>query len=119
MRMRVKDEAAWLRAFEANHPGRAARGDYQVDDRDGGAALRPGPGVVPVYEDLIADATLRRVARFLGVDEVWPWDLGRQTNVGRSASMPEPPPQVVDRLARVYDFVHKRFGEDVPDAWRY
>ena len=119
VRMRVKDEAAWLRAFEANHPGRAARGDYQATIETVERHFNPDRVLYLFYEDLIADATLRKVARFLGVDEVWPWDLGRQTNVGRSASMPEPPPQVVDRLAPVYDFVHKRFGEDVPDAWRY
>jgi hypothetical protein len=69
------------------------------------------------YEQLFEEATLMRVARFLEVEERWPWDIGRVSNPGRAHPMPDPPQEVVERLRPVYQAVRERFGGQVPDSW--
>lgn len=69
------------------------------------------------YEDLFNEDRLREVARFLGVAEQWDWDLSRQSNVSPAHDMPDGRDEVLDRLRPVYEFVHERFGDAVPDQW--
>jgi len=70
------------------------------------------------YEQLVSEETLRRVARFLEVEEEWPWRLDEQVLVGDSRPMPPVPELVTERLAPVYAAVRERFGNAVPASWR-
>lgn len=94
-----------------------ARGDYAATLETLDRTFPPESVLHLFYEELFAEATLRRVAAHLGVDEVWDWDLATVSNASAPAVMPSPTIELLEELRPTYDFVRDRFGDRVPSSW--
>jgi hypothetical protein len=99
-------------------PANRARSDYAatIDALD--RQFDPDAVLYLFYEDLVSAPTLRRVARFLGVEPEWSWQLDKVSRGGKPHKMPDPSTELIHRLQPTYDFVRERFGDAVPGAWR-
>lgn len=117
VRMGTPDPDRLVSAFETliDMAGHWARCDYETTIRILDDTF--SEVLYLFYEDLFNETTLRRLATFLGVDEVWNWDLEHTAMVGVARDMPEVPDRVRERLAGVYEFVRARFGDEVPGSW--
>ena len=109
-------EYSFRRAFKLG--GHHARGDYgaTIDLLD--RQFDPGAVLYLFYEELVSAPTLRRVARFLGVEPDWSWQLDKASRIGTPHPMPDPSTELIRHLQPTYDFVRERFGDAVPGAWR-
>ena len=114
-RPRLDVEAEFGRAILRD--GIWARGDYATTLELLEDQFAPDDVLYLFYEDLISGESLRRVGRFLDVEEEWSWQLDERVLVGESRPMPPVPDLVIERLAPVYAAVRKRFGDAVPAAW--
>ena len=98
--------------------GNHARGDYGATIEALDRQFDPGAVLYLFYEELFSATTLRRVARFLGVEPEWSWQLDKVSRLGKPHPMPDPSTELILMLQPTYDFVRERFGDAVPGAWR-
>ena len=104
--------------------------DRQYDLRtDYGRTLGELEQVVPrddicvvFFEHLMAPeddgVELRRITDFLGID-YRPGDVGTRINAGMSVAFDQDEHRrIVQRFARVYEYVFQRYAERVPESWR-
>ena len=116
LRMADPAKAAARFAQRPRDTGATARGDYratvQLLDKVFGDDV-----LYLFYENLAEAATLRSVARHLGVAEEWSWDLEQRSNVGAEIDRPELTAPLKRYFAPQYAFVRERFGDRVPASW--
>ena len=93
------------------------RSDYPTLLRTLDEVFSPDQVLTLFYETLFDEAVLGDIARFLGVEPVWPWQLDVRPNAGQARAMPDAPDELLEQLRPVYRFVRDRFGSAVPASW--
>ncbi|MGH3347321.1 MAG: sulfotransferase [Nocardioides sp.] len=119
VRMRIADNPESVFASPIVGPAHWGRADYAT-------TIRRLEAVFPLerihygfYEELFSEEALGAIASFLGVQQTWPWALDERVREGPQAPMPEPSAALLEQLTPVYQFVHDRFGDGVPNSWRH
>ncbi|GAA5152667.1 hypothetical protein GCM10023340_33350 [Nocardioides marinquilinus] len=115
----VKDRGDPAEVF-AEHwrlPTVQVRGDYRTTLELIDRHLPADDVLVLFYEDLVGEEGLRRVASFLGVDEVWDWELTAKPLATARTPMPDVTPELAAELRPQYEYVRDRFGAAVPARW--
>ncbi|WP_112321223.1 sulfotransferase [Oceanibium sediminis] len=124
MRFRDSGQPRGIRAqdiaLRAMHePSNIARGRYDRTIKALEAAFPPEELFIGFYETLFTEDTVEALCAFLGLSVI-PADFGEVRNASpRDGDFtPEEEAQLMQMLRPVYRYCRRRFGDDLPEAWR-